>query len=164
MRAGAEVLVRDSPKRECTDIDVRIAVRPFPSEGQVQRQLHKAIAPDRLLNHSKVFGIRRRSCQWCCVETGERVEAAIQLEISIRRIKTRLVEDVERVGLELKIEALCDLEILENREIETRLKRGAKDVTSIGAEAGFESIANGLPGSRRTARRHSILAWAKKRD
>ena len=72
----------------------------FPSEGQVQRQLHKAIAPDRLLNHSNVSCIRRRSCQWCCVQTGGRVEAAIQLEISIRRIKTRLVEDVEHVGLE----------------------------------------------------------------
>ena len=70
------------------------------------------------------------------------IEAAIQREVRVRRVQARMVEEVERVHFILQVEALIDLEILEDREIETRLERCAEDVAARGAEPGFEVVAN----------------------
>ncbi len=59
------------------------------------------------------------------------IEAGIQGEIAVGRIEIRMVEDVERVSLEFQGIALSYFEILENREIESRLEWSAEDIAAI---------------------------------
>src|ERR1700722_845187 len=103
----------------------------------MHRQLQKAVAPNRLLDHPKVLRVGRRSCQRLRIETRKRIKARVELEVGVWRIETGLVEDIECVRLEFQRDALGDLEVLEYREIETGLERSAEDVAPVSTVAGF---------------------------
>ena len=88
----------------------------------------------------------------------------IQLKIGIWRIEARVVEDVECIRLEFQGEALRELEILEDREIETRLERRAENVAPVASVTGFQRVANGCPRRSGAAGRNSALARAQERN
>ena len=75
-----------------------------------------------------------------------------------------MVEDVEGVGLEFQDHPFRDLEVLKNREIETRLEWGAEDVSAVRPITGFYTVANRGPCSSRAAGWNSALAGTKEWD
>src|SRR5580692_5831836 len=75
-----------------------------------------------------------------------------------------MVEDVEGVGLKFQGEAFPKLEILENRNIESRLEWGAEDVAPVVSIAGFLGITNCRPAESRAAGRNTTLARAQERN
>ena len=132
----------------------------------MRRQLQESIAPNGLSDYSIVTRIRRgrrQNRRWVR-ETGVRVKAGVQCKIAVRGIETRMVENVERVGLKFQGDTLRDLEILEKRQIESRLEWGAEDISSIGTVAGFLGITNGRAAESRAARRHATLTRLQERD
>lgn len=70
-------------------------------------------------------------------KAGERIEVCIQRKVAVWGVETRMIENVERVGLELQGIALLKCEILESREIEPSLEGGAEDIATVGPVAGF---------------------------
>jgi hypothetical protein len=73
------------------------------SETQVHSQLQEAVAANRLSNDAEVLSIETSRCQYFAYSgiTRTWAIAGIKGEVIERRIKAWVVENVERVGLEL---------------------------------------------------------------
>src|SRR5580698_8429510 len=107
---------------------------------------------------------RRQHLGWV-EKSRERIKGCIQRKICVRSVEVGMVEDVERVGLELQGVAFHKCEILQSREIEPSLEWGAEDITTVAPIAGFLRVANlHARCDGRTARRDAALAGLKERD
>src|SRR6202041_3754497 len=95
-----------------------------------------------------------------------RIETAVQLKVRIRRVQGRMIEQVECVGFVLQVETLVDLEVLEDREVETGLKRRPEHIATRRPESGLLSVAN-IEASCRSvhlARGHTVLPGGQQRQ
>src|ERR1700722_3219393 len=101
-----------------------------------------------MLNHSEAAlrRDRRRAC-----EVGEKGH------VVVRRVEVGMVEDIERIEFEAKVEALFKGELLGHAHIEAHLKWPAEQVPSGGAVQGLETIA-----ARRVACRYSVRTGSYK--
>ena len=59
-----------------------------------------------------------------------RIVTGVEGDSAVRRVKARVVEEVESVGLELQRKSFAQLRILAQGEIEPLLERAAEDIPS----------------------------------
>ena len=93
------------------------------SKRQVQRHLDKSRAAQRVLNHAQVT-MRGSDVAGHWIETG------VERDIIVRRVKARVVEEVESVGLKLQAKSFVQFRILAQGEIEPLLERTTENVAS----------------------------------
>src|SRR6266849_3965044 len=87
------------------------------------------------------------------------VEAGVERDVVVWRIKTRVIEQVEKVRLVLQRETFAHPSFFENREVHSRLKWTAEDVASTTGESVLNRIAKSLKARRGgAAERHAILS------
>ena len=122
------------------------------SERQVKRHLDKARTADGVLDDAQLSQRRKRV-------TGIGIKAGVEGDIVVRRIKTCVVEQIEKVRLVLERKSFGQLRLFEYREVYPRLEWTAEDVTSAAGESVLNGIAKSLKTRRgRTARGHAILS------
>src|SRR5579859_855194 len=120
----------------------RIAHIPIGSDARLAlRKWHKAFC--------RIIVIRRRIG-----------EERVKCNVIVRRIKTGVVENVKRLDIKLKFEALGDLEVLEKPHIHARLEGPNEDIAACGGETCFVDVTN----STRIAWRHSTLPRLQDRN
>src|ERR1700722_256012 len=67
-------------------------------------------------------------------------EERVELDVVVGRVEARVVEDVERLHVELEVEALVDLEIFEYSHVNARLEGAAEDVAVRGGRVGLWNV------------------------
>jgi hypothetical protein len=118
----------------------------------MQRHLNKAGTADGVLDDSQLSQRRKRVA-------GIGVKARVERDVVVRRIKTCMIEQIEKVRLVLERKSFGQLRLFEYREVHPGLEWTAEDVTSIVGESVLNSIAKSLRTRRgRAARGHAILS------
>src|ERR1700691_4154102 len=112
------------------------------SETQVQRDLQKSRAADRVLDDPQAASERINRRRLKDVEEGD---------VVVGRVEIRVIEHVERVEVQAQLETLAELELLAQRHVEAYLERPAKQVAPRAAELRLIDIA-----ARCIAWRHAI--------
>ena len=99
------------------------------SERQVEGHLEEAGASDGVLDYAEFagrradIGVGRRAVglavdgEWRGV-LRRIFEERIELDVVVRRVEARVIEDVERLDVEFQVEAFVDLEVLEDAHVD----------------------------------------------
>ena len=141
----------------------------------MQRHLNQARAAECALNETGSEGgrpVAKGFCRGCDSRNRAlplatagyaglqiRAEAGIQTDVVIRRVETRMVEEVEELSVIAKGEAFVQLKKLEDAEVETRLKWSAECVAAGAGKSRFREIASSTAVSGRAARGHTVGTW-----
>ena len=149
----------------------------------MQRHLDEPRAADSVLDHSQLTGGRtlkgaprerggrrkevidggRKPAErgrWARLKKWRIGEAGSELDVVVGRIETGMVEDIEKLRVVFEMEALRQLEILEDREIETLLEWTAEHITATRSVTCFEIVTN--HGGTWVAGRNAIRSGCKR--
>jgi len=134
--------------------------QPQNLERQVQGHLQETRAADGVLDDTELpvgrANIGRLEANPRSLRDAGRLTGAdvvgrirkerIELDVVVRRIEAGMIEDVEGLQIETQLEALGDLEILEQAHVDARLKRAHEDIAAGRTKAGFVDIAGARSG------------------
>src|SRR5580704_9492477 len=90
-------------------------------------------------------------------------EERVELDVVVGRVEARVVEDVERLHVELEVESFVDLEVFEYSHVNARLERADENIAASGTKVGLVDVANGF-AARSVARWDAVLPGLQQRN